>query len=252
MKSIFILLFSSMMLLAQSWHSYYNRIPAWPGETNLSAVEKFTNSLTNLKQELQDNMPDYGSNYENMSQAEAMKLAMEFQKNAMNMSPSEIARRSQLAESAAGMELTGEINLDRRLASVKDEFEKRFYNVTDSLRNKYRCDPGLGETGCDILSQELIKASDKLSSEYFIGNKARLRMIIDEANDYMIKKKLPLQIEREKDQMKLMGTNVTGELSGLQMVQACVDQLLYAADKMEWLARLKEDGNVFYHPGQAY
>lgn len=242
----------TLTIAAQQWHGFYNRIPNWPNDINTTNIENFIAELNQLRQEVQDGMPNYTANYENLSQAEAMKIAMEYQKSAMNMSAAEMARRAEQNQYSTDVELPEEIELNSRLASVKNEFDQKLHSEIDKLKQTYKCDPGLGDTGCDVLSAELKKLSEKLSVEYFTGNQAKIILITDEVNDYMIKKKLPLQVQKEKDQFKLMGDNVTGDYSAFQMVDACLQTLLSAAERMEWLARLKDDGNVFYSPGQQY
>ena len=87
LRYFIILICFSLTVTAQQWQSYNNRIPAWPQEINTTSAKTFLESLTVLKQEIQDKIPDLTSKYENMSQAEAMKLAQQYQKNVMNLSP---------------------------------------------------------------------------------------------------------------------------------------------------------------------
>lgn len=254
MKKI-IISFAFLFLIttySQSWHSYNNRIPAWPKDINESSVESFKSSLQILKVELQDKTLNTMARYENLTQAEAMKLAQEYQKNMSKMSPQEIARRSQLSQNYTDVEFPEEIALDQRLAVMKNEFDEKIHDEINKLRAKFPCEAGLGETNCDVLSAEFKKLADKLSAEYFVGNKAKLRSIIDEVNDYMIKKKLPVTEQREKDQYELLGDKSATPTSGLSIVEQCIDHLLYASERMEWLVRLKADDNYFYYPGQVY
>lgn len=247
---LFVLL--AISITAQSWNSYHNRIPAWPQVINENSVDAFKNSLQNLKDEIKANTPNTAANYENLTQAEAMKLAQQYQKNAMKLSPQEIARRSQLNEQAVDVELPKEMELGKRLSQITEEFDNKIYDESERLRQEFPCEPGAGETGCDILSAELKKMADKLGAEYFIGSNAKLRSIIDEINDYMIKKKLPVTVQKEKDQYELLGDKSAVESSGLSIVESCIDNLIQGAERLEWLARLKSDTNFFYTPGAAY
>lgn len=106
---LLILICCSLTVTAQNWQSYNNRIPAWPQDINTTSAEAFLNSLTSLKQEIQDKLPNLTSRYENISQAEAMKLAQQYKKNVMNLSPQEMARRAQLNEQAMNVELPEEM-----------------------------------------------------------------------------------------------------------------------------------------------
>lgn len=251
-RYLIILIYFSLTVVAQQWQSYNNRIPAWPQEINTTSAETFLNTLTTLKQDIHDKIPDLTSKYENLSQAEAMKLAQQYQKNAMNQSPQEMARRARLNDQAVDVELPEEMELGGRLSVIIDEFDNKIYDEIARLKEEFPCDPGIGESGCDILSAELKKMADKLGAEYFIGSKAKLRSIIDEVNDYMIKKKLPVSQQREIDQYELMGDKSAAESSGLSIVESCVKNLIHGAERMEWLARLKSDDNLFYSPGQQY
>lgn len=251
MKKIIIsfTLLISITIHSQSWQSYNNRIPAWPQDINESSVGSFQNSLKILKDEIHAKIPNTMSRYENLTQAEAMKLAQQYQKNAMNLSPQEMARRAQLNEQAVDVELPDEMELGRRLSEITEEFDNTIYDEVAKLREEFPCEPGAGDTGCDILSAELKKMADKLGAEYFIGRKAKLRSIIDEINDYMIKKKLPVTVQRERDQYELLGDKSAAESSGLSIVESCVDNLIQGAERLEWLAKLKSDTNYFYTPG---
>jgi len=250
MQRYFVILFCfSLSVIAQQWQSYNNRIPAWPKEINITSAETFSNTLTSLKQEIHDKIPNLTSKYENMSQAEAMKLAQKYQKNAMNLSPQEMARRAQLNEQAVDVELPEEMELGRRLSEIIEEFDNKVYDEIARLRQDFPCDPGAGDSGCDILSAELNNMADKLSAEYFIGSKAKLRSIIDETNDYMVKKKLPISLQREKDQYELLGDKSAAKSSGLSIVESCINNLVKGAERMGWIAKLKNDENYFYTPG---
>lgn len=168
-----------------------------------------------------------------------MQLEKTYRQNVANINPQEIARRSQMA-------------LDSRPEAMRSEFDNKLFEKVMELKDKFKCDSGAGESGCDILASELSKLSDKFAKEYFTGREAKLKSVINEVMDYLIKKNLPAEVEKEKDQYSLMGVDVSGDNSALLIVDSSIKLLLKAAERMNSLARLKEEGNVFYIPGEQY
>lgn len=240
--------FSLSMLNAQNWKSYYNRIPAWPSVVLEEQVTDFTNQLALLAQEIQDNLPSYDEQFENLSQEEAMKLAIEYQRKVANMSAEEIERISGADQYTANESLERDMEMANRLMKVLEEFDNKLSESVKKLHNEIPCDPGLGETNCDKLSSRLIELSIELSDEYFLGANPKIKSAVDEFNDYLIKTKLPDEIQREKDQMKLMGKNADGNYTGMLMVQSCLEKLQYASIRLENLAELQSDSNIFFFP----
>jgi len=240
--------FSLSMLNAQDWKSFYDRIPEWPSAIEEEIVRNFTDELVILAQEIQDNIPPYDEMFENLSQEEAIRLAIEYQSRVSKMTAEEIERISDADQLAGGESLEKEVELTKRLMIVLREFDKNLSESIKKLHNEISCDPGLGDTNCDKLRAKLIELCGQLSDEYFLGSNPKIKNAVNEFNDYLIKIKLPIEMQKEKDQMKLMGKNTDGNYTGMLMVESCVEKISFAAIRMEQLLPLQTPESIFYFP----
>lgn len=245
-------LFSISLTAQKSWQHYYDRLPAWPAILNTATVSAFSDTLHHLMDELvrlEENASEkMETDLENMSMADAMKMAQKYQQEMLSMDPDEMAARSEDMDQMMD-DLDAARLLDARFRGSLEEFQNVMMSEKQKIREMFPCDMGMEDKNdrCESRAMALRDLGDRMSAQYFSGKESVVRGNADALEDHILKKSLPAARKQMAQQYNAMGISKPSFCSEeADIMKSLVRLRLDCVDAMEKIALIRMEDNLLY------
>jgi hypothetical protein len=245
-------LFTFSLTAQKSWQHYYDRLPAWPENLDTATLSAFSAKLHHLMDDLEmieeSALEETEPDFENMSAAEAMKMAQKYQQEMLSMDPDEMAARSEGIDQMMD-DLDEARLLDARFRGSLEEFQKVLAIEKKKIREMYPCDIGMEDKNdrCESRAAALRELGEKMSSQYFKGKEAVVRKNADALEDHILKKSLPATRKQMVQQYEALAMPIpTFSSEEADMMKSLIRLRLECIDAMDKIARIRMKDNLLH------
>lgn len=229
------ILFSLHVFAQDTW----SKLPAFSTSCyqKEDSYAEILNALrTELRQKIEDEQKKLKSRFDNMSDAEKQKLAMEMSMKYMNMSPAEIMEMQNVslkqAELAQASQEAGEVLTSKYAELEKAYYDERKRDLEPLIEEARKLPDGEGTPDWAIeKGKQLAKQYDEkykaLCAKYFTGSNALFVKWLAEYKQYVIDHVIPYQAANFNMQLQQYGmppsTSPATEWEGVnQYIDQCL------------------------------